>query len=188
MNFEWSDFKRAVLDVVQPLYKGTVDDATGSTGVKLTDVVPLGSADNYQRGQPFGFVSTPVKGVRAFFSNLLGSALAPVIVAEIHKTRPAPAAGEVTVYSTSPDGATVKVSIALKNDGTLVVTTPVKVQVVAPDVELGDGTLEKVLNGETFQTFFNQHKHVCGVPGSFSMPPAVLSDSSHLSEIVKAAK
>ena len=89
--------------------------------------------------------------------------------------------GEVAVYD---DGGNY---IHLKTGGTIEVKAATKVDVDAPLVELGDGTLEKILNGETFQARFNAHKHLgnAGVPTGV---PIVQSPASDLSNVVKGAK
>ena len=54
-------------------------------------------------------------------------------------------------------------------------------------LELGRGTLEKILNGETFQTFFNTHVHR-GNLGVETGPPTIISGAAELSTVVKGAK
>lgn len=73
--------------------------------------------------------------------------------------------------------------IHLKDSGEIEVKATNKVVVKATNIELGDGGLEKVLNGEAFQNWANNHTHIgnMGVPTSKPM-----SQSSNLSATVKA--
>lgn len=183
----FEDIQRAILRVIQPLYSGTMQSISGLKAT-ISDVVPFGTSAQSQQAFPFGFVSAPFKGVGAYVLNLYGKALAPVILAHLDKLRPIPSApGEVIVYCTAADGSSIPIKLALGNDGTLVITANTKVQVLCDDVEIGTGTLEKLLDGETFQSFFNAHVHLgnAGVPTG---PPTVASGSPHLSTQVKASK
>jgi phage gp45-like len=161
----------------------------------MDNLFPDGYDDRFDLASPFGFISGIPKGVTGFFQSLFGSGYANIIVALQHAKRPSPSGpGETILYSTDSSGNTVKVKITLGADGTLTINAPTKVVVNAPDVtvnastvELGSGALEKVLNGETFQTFFNEHQHLgnMGIPTGM---PIVPSDAAHLSAVVKAAK
>lgn len=126
-------------------------------------------------------------------------------------------AGDVVVYCTDQDGASFPVLIYLGHDGKLNITTSAdmtlncvnavvtasgdvtvncnnaninasaKTKINSPLVEIGSGALEKIVNGETFQTFFNAHVHT----DSFGLPtsnPNTPMDDSNLSSKVKAAK
>ena len=55
----------------------------------------------------------------------------------------------------------------------------------ATAIEFGEGSVEKLLKGETFQTFFNSHTHI-GNTGVATSPPMTPSDTSHLTTITKA--
>lgn len=186
----FEDIQRAVMRIVQPLGFGDFDLFNGLKA-RLASVIPFGSGDLYTPTSPFGFISAPVKGVVAYFLNLHGQALAPIILGHLDKNRPMPSApGEVIVYCTSADGTVVPVTLTLKNDGTLVIVANTKIQVQAPAIELGAATLEKVINGETFMQLFNSHVHT-GNLGAPTSPPIAASQmvtATHLSAVVKASK
>jgi hypothetical protein len=59
-----------------------------------------------------------------------------------------------------------------------------KAELEFPDVELGDGTLEKIVNGEAFQTLYNAHQHT--ETGGTTSAPTVAMGSGELSSKVKA--
>ena len=60
------------------------------------------------------------------------------------------------------------------------------IQVHSPNIELGEGVLEKIVNGEAFKTLYNEHTHVGNAGVNTSPPVASMSDSTHLSQTVKA--
>jgi hypothetical protein len=186
MRLSFEEIRRAVLEVVQPIAKGTfdaIDDA--KLRARLKNVIPFGTADHYETASPYGLISSPIKGVRAYFLNLMGSALAPIIIAHIDGKRPQPVPGETILYCLSADGGTVPVKISLKPDGTLRIDATTKVELVCEDVEIGKEALEKVIKGETFLTLFNQHQHL-GNLGAPTGPPIVpMVEAQHLSSEVK---
>jgi len=188
MNWTKESLRTFILSVVKPLKSGKAVTQKG-TQATLDNLYPNdGSNDNFRLTSPFGFISKLPVGVTAFYQNLFGSGHESIILGLLHALRPEPSSpGETVLYSTAPDGSTVKVKIVLSNDGTLTISAPTKVVVNSPDVELGEGTLEKILNGEKFQTRFNQHKHLgnLGVPTGIPIEP---SDASDLSNTVKAAE
>lgn len=170
--------------MVQPLMRGAFD-TSDKLKAKLMDLVPFGTAENFQSAFPYGLVSKPRKGVLAYFQNLLGYSQNPIILSHLDQKRPTPSAEGETILYCSADGSSFPVKITLLVDGTLKIEASTKVQVVCDDIALGEGTVEKILNGETFQTFFNQHTHLgnLGVPTGAPMVP---SDATHLSEVVTA--
>lgn len=186
MKITREDILRVVGQYVQPLYRGSVETVTGLTA-KLTQIIPYGTADNFQFSMPFGLISAPVKGVVGFIQNLYGSPNSPVILGIMDPKRPKPSApGEVIVYCTDSSGAQHPIKITLKNDGTLMIEATTKVQIKCDEVELGQGTLEKVLNGEATRTWLNSHTHIgnLGAPTTGAIVPL---PSSALSNKVKAA-
>jgi hypothetical protein len=179
------DVRRIALSLVQPLYRGTFETISGIKA-KLTQIIPFGSGDHYQNASPFGFVSWPVKGVLAFIHNLEGRLQSPIILGHLHVGRPVPsAAGEVIIYCTNAAGDSVPVKLVLGNDGVLRITASSKMLVDCDDIELGQGTIERIVNGETFKTFFNAHQHL-GNLGAPTGPPITAMDNSELSSTVKA--
>lgn len=192
-----------ILSIVKPLKSGKVT-SYDDDNLSMDNIATDGNSPKFRLTNPFGFVSGIPAGVTGFYQALNGSGFESIMLATLHKLRPRPsAAGETILYSTTPDGKTIKVKITLKNDGSLEIDAPTtvninaqnvnvnastKAKIDAPAVELSSGALEKVLNGETFQTFFNQHQHIDGVFGVPVSVPIVQSGPSHLSDKVQAAK
>lgn len=139
--------------------------------------------DGLERFQEYGFTSRPLPGAEAVVLFPGGNREFGLIVAvEDRRYRlKSLAEGEVCLYTDEGD------KIHLKRGGLIEIKAASKVVVQSPAVEIGSGSLEKVLNGEAFQTFFNNHRHIgnLGVPTS---TPVEASPASHLSGVVKAAK
>lgn len=180
--------KRAIAEYTQPLYSGLVEykDKVAS---KLYDVLPFGELPNGNNAFPYGIASWPVKGIKGFFLNLGGSLRAPIIINHYDKDRPVPSSeGEFINYSRNTDGE-VTVRMHLKPDGVLEIHANTKVKIFCDDIELGEDQLEKILNGETFQERFNNHKHIGNMGVETSPPiPDDQSPPSDLSSVVKAKK
>lgn len=179
------DIKRIVYSIVQPLAYGTINLASNFTA-KLDGMASFGDGDTYGLTSPYGLSSTPIGGVLAYVLNLQGGSRGPVIVAQLDKKRPLPSAvGEVILYCLQPDGSSSPVKITLGVDGVLKIQASSKIQLICDNVEIGEGTLEKILKGETFQNTFNEHTHV--TLGVTSSRPVVPSEPTDLSSKVKAA-
>lgn len=177
------DIWRAVSGFIQPLSQGMFESVDGVIA-KVQAITENKTTEHSLHTMPFGLVSNPAQGVKAFVLNLLGQVTAPVIVAHFDQNRPTQTQGGTTLYSSSADGTTIKVTVALNPDGTLIITAPTKVQVVCDDIELGEGTLQKILNGQAFQTRYNAHTHiVLGIPTS---SPVIPSPAGDLSSTVQA--
>lgn len=183
----------------------------------MNNLYPDGEANKFRMTSPFGFVSNVPKGVTGFFQSLFGSGYENILLGLIHHDRPiVNNVGEVVLYSTNESGQQVETKITLTNDGKLVincssemtiecttatvtapevnvnsetatVTATTSAAIVSPLVEIGDGALEKILNGETFQTWFNNHTHI-GNLGYPTSKPNEQSIPAHLSAKVKGAK
>lgn len=187
------NLKERVSSFIQPLSVG-VQEKASKTFAKLENISGLGSLERVVRALPYGISSKPAKSVWAYFLNLGGDLLSPVIVAELDKMRPEPSTdGEVIFYCRS--GSSFPVILTLKTDGTLhlksdkivEVETP-KVVVKSDAIELGKASLEKIVNGESFKTLYNAHKHTfLGSPTEPVMPDGLMKDE-HLSSVVKGAK
>ena len=136
-----------------------------------------------ERFQNYGFTSVPKAGAEAITIAVGGNTdhLVTIVVDDRRFRLKSLAEGEVAIYTDEGD------KIHFKRNGIIQIVANSKVDVDADVVELGNGTLEKILNGETFQTRFNDHKHIgnAGVPTG---PPITPSPTSDLSNVVKAAK
>jgi hypothetical protein len=186
MNFSKEDFKRIVGEFVQPLRRGSVEFKSKLIS-SLTGIIPFGRHDSAQNASPYGISSWPLKGIFGFFQNLNGDQNSPVIISHLDQKRPEPGAeGEVIFYCRKPDGS-YPIQIFLKPDGLLKIQVDSKVEVKCDNIELGKDQLEKIINGETFLTFFNNHQHYfMGSPTTTVLQPMV--DATHLSQKVKASK
>lgn len=89
--------------------------------------------------------------------------------------------GEVAMYTDQGD------KIHIKRGGSIEVIAASDVKITAPKVELGSGTLEAILNGATFKTFFDAHVHTTVGIGLPTTPPVIPSPSTVLSTVVKGA-
>lgn len=177
-----------ILAIVKPLKSGKIVDQSGQNA-GMDNLYPDGGVNNsFRFASPFGLITKVPKGVTGFYQSLFGSSFEQIILGLLHAKRPEPTGvGETVLYSTTEAGDVIKVKISLKNDGTLVIDAPTKVQVICDNIELGAGALEKVLNGETFQTRFNGHQHY-GNLGAPTSTPIVQSPAGDLSNVVKAKK
>lgn len=191
-----------ILTMVKPLKSGKIV-STDDKSATMKDLYPEGQSSAFRYTSPFGFISKVPAGVTGFYNALFGSGHESILMAMIHALRPTPSApGETILYSTNSEGNQIRVKITLQNDGTIVIDSPVNVNINcqsatiaastkttinSPLVDIGSGALEKVVNGETFKTFFNLHTHT-GNLGYPTTPPDVPMDDSHLSAKVKAAK
>lgn len=178
--------KSLILSLVKPLKTGHFVSQDDQGQAALDNLFPNnGFSDTFRNASPFGFISGVPKGVAAFYQSVMGSGFETVILNHLHKLRPSVAKGQTVLYSTTADGQTIKCTIKLNADGTLVIDAPVKVSVTAPAIELGAGALEKVIKGETFMQFFNQHTHL-GNLGAPTGPPQAPMSADQLSTVVKS--
>lgn len=154
--------------------KCVIDSITDTTGLQTHKIVLLADEvlDEIERIQEYGFTSVPLpgcEGVAVFVGGNRGNG--SIIATDDRRYRPTSLEpGDVAIYSKT--GNMVKVLA----DGSIVIDSE--------KIELGQGALEKMLKGETFQTFFNNHTHV-GNAGAPTSPPQSPSLPAHLSTVVK---
>lgn len=152
----------------------SINDADGIQVVKLSALAGEERTD-VERFQDYGFTSNPLPGSEGIVICPQGNR-DHMIVIKIDSREfrlKGLANGEVAMYTDEGD------KIHFKRGGIIDIDTKT--------LELGRGTLEKILNGETFQAFFNIHPHL-GNLGAPTGPPITPSGSTHLSTVVKAAK
>ncbi len=173
-NRVYTIISRAVLE--------SVDDTMKMQLVKMSLLAGENRSD-VERFQNYGFTSVPKPGAEAIAVSVGGNRdhLITLVVDDRRFRLKAMAEGEVAIYTDEGD------KIHLKRNGIIQIVASSKVDVDANLVELGNGTLEKILNGETFRTRYNLHSHLgnLGVPTG---PPTTLSPTSDLSNDVKGAK
>lgn len=151
-----------------------IEAVKDSSGVQAARVSLLKNEirDGVERFQEWGFTSTPLpnaEGVVVFpFGNRENGLL---IAVDDRRIRPQDIpAGGAAIYSADPTNETLKQVLKILPDGA---------------IEIGMGTLEKILNGEAFQSRFNSHVHVGNLAVNTSTP-VVPSPSGDLSSKVKA--
>lgn len=170
---------------VQALGKGSFVKSDKNKG-ELEALAPAGGThDHFTIAYPFGMVAKPAKRTVAYFLNLFGFKQRSVVLNHLHENRPVPSAqGEVILYSTNAAGETFPIKITMGADGVLEIRADTKVRVLCDNIEIGNGSLEKLFLCETFQQRFNNHKHIgnAGVETSVPIEPSPASD---LSNVVK---
>ena len=177
-NRVYTMITRAVLE--------TVKDDKGMQLVKLK-LLADETRDDVEHFQSFGITSNAPEGSECLAFSVGGNRehLVAVAIGD-RKTRfKNLASGETAIYT---DDGTV---IHLKKGGIIKVLAATKLDVDAPLLELGTGILEKVLNGETFQTKYNAHTHpFTGNLGitAVTLTPTTPSIPTDLSTQVKASK
>ena len=148
---------------------------SGNMQVLKISVLAGENRDDVEYFQDYGFTSVPLPGAECLIVCPQGNRehMIAIKVGNRNFRLKALKNGEVALYTDEGDKIHFKRGNIIDID--------------CNTLELGRGTLEKILNGETFQTFFNNHKHLgnAGVPTG---PPIVQSGSAELSTVVKAAK
>ena len=210
MKWDASTLRSFILNIIQPLKVGKTVEQKG-TQASLDNLYPDGFNDKFRMTSPFGVNSRMPKGITAFYDSLFGSQHEQIITSILHQERPeATGVGETVFYSTDESGDAVKVKMTLTNDGILRIDCPKdfivncinqvvmgtdftidasdKTTINSPKVDIGDSGLEKVINGETFQPFYDRHSHYdsFGLPVSPPLEPMI--PATYLSQKVKAAK
>lgn len=165
--------------------RAVVESLKDDGGLQLMKLNVLAgeNPNDVERFQNYGFTSSPKPGAEAVVIFQGGNREHGLIIAvDDRRFRlKALAEGEVAIYTDEGD------KIHFKRGGVIQIVASSKVEVNADLVELGNGTLEKILNGETFQTRFNDHKHI-GNAGVSTGKPITPSPASDLSNVVKGAK
>jgi len=100
--------------------------------------------------QHYGFTSRPLQGGEAIL--LKDGNVVYVIGSDDRRYRIALQEGEVALYTDEGD------KVHLKRGGNIEITAGTKITLNAPAVELGDGTLYKLID-ERFKTLYDGHTH-----------------------------
>ncbi len=165
--------------------RGVLEMANDSEGMQVLKAKLLAgeNREDIEYFQDYGFTSVPLEDAEVLVVCPQGNRehMIAVKVGDRTVRLKGLAKGEVAVYTDEGD------KIHFKRGGIVEILAATKLDINAPLVELGTGTLEKILNGQTFQAFFNTHKHI-GNAGVETGPPTVLSGASELSNVVKGAK
>lgn len=180
--------KRAIQLSIGRAVLATVRDSSGIQEVKVQ--LFAGETREMERFQNYGFSSVPLpnaEGACVFISGNREHGICLAIDDRRYRLKNLPN-GAVALYDASGT------KIVLTNDGSVEVNaatqvnvnSATKVKVDSPAVELGTGTLESILKGETFQAFFNAHTHL-GNLGVNTSPPVQQSTALELSQVVKGS-
>ena len=178
MKISPEEFRRAVLEVVQPLARGRFILKAAKFS-RLDDIPQFEDDwDQFLDATPFGLAVNPSDKVLAYYLNLGGSGLAPIIIGHQDLRRPLPAKGGSILYSTDAAGDTLQALVFVKPDGTVDLESIIgglKI-VVAPDgtIRLGSaGSSEPLVLGTAFTTLFNAHNHIgnLGIPTGIPLTP-----------------
>lgn len=192
MSFE-NDIRKIIKIMIKPLAsriqmivaRAVIESVKDGGGIQFikSNLLADENRDNMERFQEYGFTSVPLADAEAIVIFPGGNREHGLVIATNDRTfrLKSLADGEVALYTDEGD------KIHFKRGGIINIVATSKVDVDADLVELGNGTLEKILNGETFQTRFNAHKHLgnVGVPTG---PPITPSPAGDLSVRVKGAK
>ena len=173
--------KRSIALMIGRAVVTLVNDKTGLQSLQAAGLSEELLAD-IERFQDYGFTSVPLPGSEALLVFPSGNR-EHAIAARVDDRKFRPTGlnpGETCIYDFAGNMVILKA-------GEIEVKHAVKVNINAPVVDVGSGTLEKILNGETFQTFFNAHTHVDSMGGQ-TTPPVIPSNVFHLSLTVKATK
>lgn len=132
MNFE--SIRIWVKTYIQPLGRGKFNQ-TIKDNVKMEDLLPKGTRDNFTNASPYGIVSKTPKKVFGYFLNFLGFHDSPIIIAHLDQMKPAPSKdGEVIFYCRKPDGTTFPVKMTFDPDGELKLETSENVTIITKNV------------------------------------------------------
>lgn len=207
MSFE-RDLRKLISNMLKPLTsriqmivaRAVLESLKDDKGIQLLklDLMADENRDNVERFQNYGFTSVPLAGAEAVVVFPGGNREHGLAIACDDRTFRLKGLenGEVAMYTDEGDkihfkrGNKIEIVSAVEVEVTAPtahIIAATKVDVDSPLVELGNGTLEKILNGETFQTRFNAHKHL----GNMGVPtgaPIVPSPAGDLSSVVKGAK
>jgi phage baseplate assembly protein V len=174
--------RRIALLVSRGVIRLTKDGGAGNQRLQA-DLLAGETRDDLERVQEYGFTSRPKSGAEAVVIFPGGSREFGLVIAVDDRRYRLKSLqeGEVALYTDEGD------RIHMKRGGLIEIQAASKVVVNSPAVELGTGTLEKALAGETFQSFFNSHTHTSTSPGSPTSPPTSPMTAGQLSSKVKVA-
>ena len=203
MSIPESEVRRAVANIIQPTRRGKFQSIEGLRAT-LGDLIGFaGSHDGFMATSPFGFVGSPTRNTFAYFNNLNGDVLAPIITGWQHQKRPdVSGIGGSIVYSTDILGETVRSFVELFNSGKIVldafqmgkiemlptgsITMETAIGSLIQLTPLGkillgsSSSSEALILGNAFMTLYNVHAHA-GNAGAPTGPPLVPMSILHIS-------
>lgn len=174
------DLKQLITNMVAPLRnrvytmitRAVIESVKNDSGMQTIKAALLAGEirDSMEHFKEAGFTSTPIAGAEAVAVFPGGNRdHGIIIVVNDRRSRPTDIPeGGAAIYSY--DATELKQIVKVLPDGT---------------IELGKGTLESIVNGETFKTLFNAHTHIGNLLAPTG-PPVVSMSSAQLSSKVKA--
>jgi len=163
--------RRVSLMVGRAVLSAAVDDSTQFQTIQA-DVLADETLDGLERIQNYGFTGVPFEDAEAVIVFPQGNRdHGLVICVDDRRFRlKALKNGEVAMYTDEGD------KIHLKRGGII--------HVDSSNIELGKGSIEKIIKGETFQTLFNSHVHI-GDSGYNTTTPTIPLTGTELSLVTK---
>ncbi len=156
--------------------RGILEATKDGQGIQLVKTTLLAgeTREDMERAQNYGLTSHAPDGSEVTALFVSGNREHGIIITCENRTfrLKSLAKGEVALYTDEGD------KIHFKRGNVI--------DVDCNTLELGRGTLEKIVNGETFQGLFNAHPHF-GNLGVITGGPTTQMGSSELSSVVKAA-
>lgn len=154
------------------MFRAIIDTFTGAVS-KIARFSATVTQDEYvndrEAFQHYGFASRPQKGAEGIYIKEGGMVV--MVADDDRRYRIALESGEAAIYTDQGD------KIHIKRDGNILIQASSSVKVVSPNVEFlsaGDavteGLAQKMLNGQTFQTWADTHFHTGGFVAPTSVP------------------
>lgn len=164
--------------VMMTIARGVIESINDATGIQLAKVNLLAgeNRDKVERFQQYGLTSVPKANSEAVVLFAGGNRETGLIISidDRNFRLKGLEEGEVALYTDEGD----KIHFQRNK----------KIVIESDNVEIGRGTLEKIVNGETFRQFFNVHPHLGNLGVPTGPPQTLMQDATHLSQKVKAAK
>lgn len=184
MTISEADLRRAIFNLIQPMRRGKVVKVDGLR-TTLGSLIGFGEGDGYIGSSPFGYIAKPTPNTFAYFNNLNGDVLAPIILGWQHQRRPDPTGvGGSILYSTEVTGNIVRAFIEMFNDGQIdfkSVTGSLIRMTPTGNILIGSAlSSEAIVLGNAFMTLYNVHTHV-GNMGAPTGPPQLPMGVTHIS-------
>lgn len=178
MKISAEQLRRAILNTVQPLNRGKFKVKADPFST-LIDIPQFDSFNRFiDAATPFGMSVNPSDQVLAYYFNLGGDGLAPIILGHQDLKRPLGNKGSTILYSTDSAGDSIKTKIQLKETGDLEfesIDGAIKALITAGGkILLGSGASgEPLVLGTAFTTLYNAHAHIgnLGVPTGTPINP-----------------
>lgn len=172
---------RAVRGMISRAIVRGVDEARKLRALKI-EVYKDDVRDGVEHVEPYGYTARPLADGECIVVHVAGDRSHPIAISTPDRRhRPTDlAAGEVAIYD--DQGQTVRIY------RDRVEVSAAKIVIDSGTVEIGDGTLEAAVLGDTLKTWLDTHTHTGVTPGSgASGVPAAVSPAGAYSGKVKVS-